>query len=259
MRALRSYVLPAKADARRASRRTASSKTALPLRSLQKSWKETTSAFDFRADLTFAHALLVQVLLRELREETRRSALHRTRRAASRALALLSSDRTRAHPLASQVLHVSLLRFVWDMETGERSKSQHAMTYPLQIDMGQYLPPDAHGNKREVWYDLKGVLMHKGVSAHHGHYVAQVYDERCVSLLYRGGRRIEADCRARSQSKWFLFDDETVTPIDDLNSPTTYDEDEAPVASKKRPSKGFIRDERGNMCVAGFSKRTIRC
>ncbi|BGP05993.1 hypothetical protein JCM10049v2_001812 [Rhodotorula toruloides] len=125
------------------------------------------------------------------------------------------------------VLHVSLLRFVWDMETGERSKSQHAMTYPLQIDMGQYLPRDAHGNKREVWYDLKGVLMHKGVSAHHGHYVAQVYDE--------------------SQSKWFLFDDEAVSPIDDLNSPTTYDEDEAPVSSKKRPSKGFTRDERGNI------------
>ncbi|BGP22765.1 ubiquitin carboxyl-terminal hydrolase 48 [Rhodotorula toruloides] len=125
------------------------------------------------------------------------------------------------------VLHVSLLRFVWDMVTGERSKSQHAMTYPLQIDMGQFLSPDAYGNKHELWYDLKGVLMHKGVSAHHGHYVAQVYDE--------------------SQSKWFLFDDETVTPIDDLNSPTTYDEDEAPVSSKKRPSKGFTRDERGNI------------
>ena len=29
---------------------------------------------------------------------------------------------------------------------------------------------------KEVWYDLKGSLMHKGNSAHHGHYVAQVYD-----------------------------------------------------------------------------------
>lgn len=75
------------------------------------------------------------------------------------------------------------------METGERSKSQHAMTYPLQIDMGQYLPRDAHGNKREVWYDLKGVLMHKGVSAHHGHYVAQVYDERCVPFGLLRGRK----------------------------------------------------------------------
>lgn len=45
--------------------------------------------------------------------------------------------------------------------------------------MGQYLPEDpAMKRKDQVWYDLKGVLMHKGASAHHGHYVAQVYDEQ---------------------------------------------------------------------------------
>lgn len=37
--------------------------------------------------------------------------------------------------------------------------------------------------KREkIWYDLKGVLMHKGGSAHHGHYVAQVYDSSYVNF-----------------------------------------------------------------------------
>ena len=33
-------------------------------------------------------------------------------------------------------------------------------------------------------YDLKGVLLHKGTSAHHGHYVAQVYDIKFASNLF---------------------------------------------------------------------------
>lgn len=53
--------------------------------------------------------------------------------------------------------------------------------------------------------------------------------------------------RVRSRGKWFLFDDETVTPIDDLNSPTVHDEDGAPVTSKKRPAAGFVRGADGNM------------
>jgi hypothetical protein len=50
-----------------------------------------------------------------------------------------------------------------------------------------------------------------------------------------------------SRGKWFLFDDETVTPIDDLNSPTAYDEDGAAVTSKKRPAAGFVRAADGSM------------
>lgn len=82
---------------------------------------------------------------------------------------------TRSCPL-SQVLHFSIIRFVFDMQTYNRSKSNAFISYPLKLDMGQYLDEDASGNKPSVWYDLKGVLMHKGQSAHHGHYVAQVHD-----------------------------------------------------------------------------------
>lgn len=32
-------------------------------------------------------------------------------------------------------------------------------------------------------YELRGVLLHKGASAHHGHYEAQVYDSRYVLKL----------------------------------------------------------------------------
>lgn len=85
-----------------------------------------------------------------------------------------------ADMMRAQVLHFSILRFVFDYDTLERRKSQNAISYPLQLDMGQFLSPDAHGERQEVWYDLKGVLMHKGQSAHHGHYVAQIYDEGCI-------------------------------------------------------------------------------
>lgn len=87
-----------------------------------------------------------------------------------------------------QVLHFSLLRFVFSMKDFSRSKSQHAISYPLKLDMGQFLPANGPGDRPEVWYDLKGVLMHKGSSAHHGHYVAQVHDARRVSRFSRRGR-----------------------------------------------------------------------
>ena len=70
------------------------------------------------------------------------------------------------------------MRFTFNLKDFTRAKSQLAISYPLALDMGQFLPENPEtGKKDQVWYDLKGVLMHKGLSAHHGHYVAQVYDE----------------------------------------------------------------------------------
>ncbi|KAK4058729.1 hypothetical protein OIO90_000173 [Microbotryomycetes sp. JL221] len=114
------------------------------------------------------------------------------------------------------VLHLSLLRFVFSMKDMSRQKSQAMISYPLELDMGQFLPLDIGGNKPQVWYDLKGVLMHKGKSAYHGHYVAQVHDEL--------------------DKKWYLFDDESVTPIDDLNGPDLYDEEGERITSSKQES-----------------------
>lgn len=102
------------------------------------------------------------------------------------------------------------------------------VSYPLKLDMGQFLPsPASPAPKPEVWYQLKGVLMHKGKSAQHGHYVAQVHD-------------IEND-------KWFLFDDEDVAPIDDLNAPSAYDEDDEPIGKKRDKKAAFPRDQDGNV------------
>lgn len=97
-------------------------------------------------------------------------------------------DATRYTELASlpPVLHFSLLRFVYDLSTMERRKSKHAMNFPKTLDMTPFLgkaadrgsasPAKSEGNI----YELRGVLLHKGKSAYHGHYEAQVFDATYV-------------------------------------------------------------------------------
>lgn len=79
------------------------------------------------------------------------------------------------------VLHFSLLRFVYDLSTMERKKSKHAIRFPKVLDMGQFLSTSAGGSKKRKHsdankYHLRGVLLHRGTSAYHGHYETQIYD-----------------------------------------------------------------------------------
>jgi uncharacterized UBP type Zn finger protein len=79
------------------------------------------------------------------------------------------------------VLHFSLLRFVYDFSTMERKKSKHAIKFPTVLDMGRFLgtgPAEgiSQNNEGGNIYELRGVLLHKGTSAYHGHYEAQVFD-----------------------------------------------------------------------------------
>ncbi|KAG9126666.1 hypothetical protein FRC07_002539 [Ceratobasidium sp. 392] len=87
------------------------------------------------------------------------------------------------------VLHFSVLRFVFDPKDMERKKSKQAINYPLSINMRPYVS----GQTSDLWYDLRGVLLHRGSSAYHGHYEAQVFDV--------------------TRNKWFLFNDEEVKEI----------------------------------------------
>lgn len=64
----------------------------------------------------------------------------------------------------------------------ERKKSKHVISFPTVLNMSNYLG-DANTRKLTVSqrcdaniYELRGVLLHKGASAYHGHYEAQVYD-----------------------------------------------------------------------------------
>lgn len=71
-----------------------------------------------------------------------------------------------------QVLHFSVLRFVFDAQDMSRKKSKQAITFPLAINMQRYMGE----SDVDLWYDLRGVLLHRGQSAYHGHYEAQVFD-----------------------------------------------------------------------------------
>ena len=81
------------------------------------------------------------------------------------------------------MLHFSLLRFVYDLSTMERKKSKHAILFPETLDMDQFVSAQtSDGKKRKRAgnnkYQLRGVLLHRGPSAYHGHYEAQIFDTK---------------------------------------------------------------------------------
>ena len=99
------------------------------------------------------------------------------------------------------------MRFVYDLKTYERKKSKSAIVFPTVLDMGRFVEGggEAGGSKGGAGttkggasgsgaakasgaggakalssephiYDLRGVLLHKGSSAYHGHYEAKAFD-----------------------------------------------------------------------------------
>jgi ubiquitin carboxyl-terminal hydrolase 48 len=78
------------------------------------------------------------------------------------------------------------LRFVYDIESGERRKSKLPLKFYPYLNL--HTPARVPGSEdpmeidddvlEEHQYELRGVLLHKGQSAYHGHYMAQVYDVR---------------------------------------------------------------------------------
>ncbi|WWC69883.1 uncharacterized protein I206_103826 [Kwoniella pini CBS 10737] len=81
------------------------------------------------------------------------------------------------------VIHMALMRFVFNIKTMSRKKSPASITYPKEIYLG--------GDR----YDLRAVITHEGKSAHHGHFICEVYDE--------------------SQHSWLLCNDEEVKTLSD--------------------------------------------
>lgn len=69
----------------------------------------------------------------------------------------------------------------------ERKKSKNTILFPTTLNMNQFMGSKASRkkvatdkSKGDDIYELRGVLLHKGASAYHGHYEAQVYDEMYV-------------------------------------------------------------------------------
>ncbi|KAF8212019.1 hypothetical protein K438DRAFT_1223096 [Mycena galopus ATCC 62051] len=84
----------------------------------------------------------------------------------------------------------------------ERRKSKHTISFPTTLDMTRFLGNAADRKSASTRksegnvYELRGVLLHKGKSAYHGHYEAQVFDT--------------------TKHSWFQFNDEIVTKIKKL-------------------------------------------
>ncbi|KAF7294772.1 hypothetical protein MIND_01014800 [Mycena indigotica] len=109
-------------------------------------------------------------------------------------------DATRYTELASlpPVIHFSLQRFSYNLDTMERVKSKNVITFPQVLDMTPFLGKTADVSTKadSNIYELRGVLLHKGKSAYHGHYEAQIHDV--------------------TSSSWFQFNDEVVSRIKKL-------------------------------------------
>lgn len=93
----------------------------------------------------------------------------------SKCESLVDATRYTAYNTFPPVLHFSILRFVYDLSSMERKKSKHTINFPLSLDMNQFLAAERQ-TPDPLMYDLRGVLLHKGASAYHGHYEAQVFD-----------------------------------------------------------------------------------
>ena len=72
----------------------------------------------------------------------------------------------------------------------ERKKSKHSISFPTVLEMRKFMgckndrerPRDQLAD--DDVYELRGILLHKGTSAYHGHYEAQVNDVESVSSLF---------------------------------------------------------------------------
>lgn len=83
------------------------------------------------------------------------------------------------------------MRFVFDMKALAKKKVKDAFEIPSEIDFSDF--SEFIRVEDDAKYKLVAVLHHKGSTAFHGHYTADLYDS--------------------TQEKWWNFDDETVTPI----------------------------------------------
>lgn len=100
-------------------------------------------------------------------------------------------------------LNLQLLRFVFDRQKGRR-KLNSFIKFPETLSLSKYFDLNESEVADNSDYDLCAVLMHRGQSAHSGHYIAQIKD------------RITED--------WFKFNDEFVEKIEGKNLKLGFEE-----------------------------------
>eukprot|EP01119_Soliformovum_irregulare_P018254 TRINITY_DN5563_c0_g1_i1.p1 TRINITY_DN5563_c0_g1~~TRINITY_DN5563_c0_g1_i1.p1 ORF type:complete len:1047 (+),score=301.44 TRINITY_DN5563_c0_g1_i1:343-3141(+) len=117
------------------------------------------------------------------------------------------------------VINFQLLRFYYDQTTGQKRKRRSRISFPQMLDMASYV--NIQGKQPpSLMYELSGILIHKGTSAYGGHYVAHLKDD---------------------DGKWWVFDDESVKPLD------TKLEDIDPEEDSKKKEQKKEKEEKGNI------------
>ncbi|KAM4015814.1 LOW QUALITY PROTEIN: ubiquitin carboxyl-terminal hydrolase 48 [Anomaloglossus baeobatrachus] len=116
-------------------------------------------------------------------------------------------------------LNLQLMRFVFDRQTGHKKKLNTYIGFGETLEMDPFL--DQTGG--HCVYELSAVLIHRGVSAYSGHYIAHVKDPRT--------------------SEWYKFNDEEIEKMEVKKLQLGTEEDLA------EPSKSATRKPK---CAKGF-------
>ncbi|XP_068097687.1 ubiquitin carboxyl-terminal hydrolase 48 isoform X2 [Hyperolius riggenbachi] len=125
-------------------------------------------------------------------------------------------------------LNLQLMRFVFDRQTGHKKKLNTYIAFSETLDMGPFVE-QAGGN---YVYELSAVLIHRGVSAYSGHYIAHVRDPQT--------------------SEWYKFNDEEIEKMEGKKLQLGIEEDLEPskaIARKPKCSKGFHCSRNAYMLV----------
>uniref|UniRef100_A0A8C1R4L2 Ubiquitin carboxyl-terminal hydrolase 48 n=2 Tax=Cyprinus carpio TaxID=7962 RepID=A0A8C1R4L2_CYPCA len=128
-----------------------------------------------------------------------------------------------------RTLNFQLMRFVFDRQSGHKKKLNTFISFPEVLDMGPFL----EGKEEECTYELSAVLIHRGVSAYSGHYIAHVRDAHT--------------------NDWYKFNDEEIEKMEGKKLQLGIEEDIAETAKsqtrKPKCSKGYHCSRNAYMLV----------
>uniref|UniRef100_A0A8C2X7P6 Ubiquitin carboxyl-terminal hydrolase 48 n=1 Tax=Cyclopterus lumpus TaxID=8103 RepID=A0A8C2X7P6_CYCLU len=140
-----------------------------------------------------------------------------------------ATRRIRLHSIPP-TLNLQLMRFVFDRQTGHKKKLNTFISFPEQLDMGPFL--EGKQDQRCV-YELSAVLIHRGISAYSGHYIAHVKDART--------------------GDWYKFNDEEIEKMEGKKLQLGTEEDIAETVKsqtrKPKCSKGYHCSRNAYMLV----------
>ncbi|XP_061456822.1 ubiquitin carboxyl-terminal hydrolase 48 isoform X2 [Rhineura floridana] len=131
-------------------------------------------------------------------------------------------------------LNLQLMRFVFDRQTGHKKKLNAYIEFSELLDMVPFME-----DKANVFvYELSAVLIHRGVSAYSGHYIAHVKDPQT--------------------GEWYRFNDEEIEKMEGKKLQLGAEEDLEPSKSQTRKpkcGKGVYRSRNAYMLVYRLQTR----